>query len=115
LNSRSSQSLRSSSGIDGYRICFSEFTIARSRPAFTQWYRNTEFRTSRPASGRPKETFEIPRIVLHSGNAALIARIPSIVSAALPTYFSSPVPHGKTSGSKMRSSAATPYFSVSSV
>ncbi len=42
-------------------------------------------------------------------------RMPSIVSTALPTYFSSPVPHGKTSGSKKMSSGATPYFSVSSV
>ena len=32
----------------------------------------------------------MPRIVFDSGNAALISRIPSIVSSALPTYFSSP-------------------------
>ena len=32
-------------------------------------------------------------------------RMPSIVSTALPTYLASPVPHGKTSGSKMMSSA----------
>ena len=57
----------------------------------------------------------MPRMVFDSGNSDLIRRIPSIVSSALPTYFSSPVPQGKTSGSKRMSSAGTPYFSVSSV
>ncbi len=79
------------------------------------WYRKTEFNTSRPASGSPNETFEIPRIVFDSGNSALMRRMPSIVSSALPTYFSSPVPHGKTSGSKRMSSGGNSYFSVSSV
>ncbi len=60
-------------------------------------------------------TFEIPRIVFDSGNCALMSRIPSIVSSALPTYFSSPVPHGKTSGSKRMSSGGNSYFSVRSV
>ncbi len=51
-------------------------------------------------------------MVLVCGNCSLMARIPSIVSTALPTYFASPVPQGKTSGSKKMSSGATPYFSV---
>ena len=43
---------------------FSAFTIARSRPAFVQWYRNTELTTSRADAGSPNEMLEIPRTVL---------------------------------------------------
>src|SRR6266852_1210265 len=34
--------------------------------------------------GRPKDTFEMPRMVLHSGKRALMARMPSMVSTADP-------------------------------
>ena len=58
-----------------------------------------------PAGGRPNETLLMPKIVLHSGIACLIRRIPSIVSRAEPRYCWSPVAQGKTKGSKMMSSA----------
>ena len=58
--------------------------MAMSKPAWTQWYRNTELSTSRPAAGNPKETLEMPRTVLHWGNASLINRTPSTVSAPEP-------------------------------
>ena len=67
-----------------YRIISSELTIAMSRPACTQWYRNTEFSTSRPATGSPKDTLEIPNTVLARGKASLISRTPSTVSAPEP-------------------------------
>ena len=82
---RSSDSLRSSSGMLAYRCIISELTIAMSNPACVQWYRNTELNTSRPAAGRPKDTLEIPSTVLVRGNASLIIFTPSMVSAAEPT------------------------------
>ena len=62
-----------------------EKEVEESSPARTHSARNTELSTSRPAGGRPNETFEMPRIVLHSGKRVLIARIPSMVSTAEPT------------------------------
>ena len=57
-------------------------TIARSRPACTQWCRNTELSTARAPGETPKETFETPSEVFTSGICALIARMPAIVSTA---------------------------------
>src|SRR3982750_2980528 len=42
-------------------------TIARSRPASTQWCRKTEFRTARAGCETPKETFETPSDVRTPG------------------------------------------------
>ena len=67
-----------------YRWSSSELTIAMSKPAWTQWYRNTELSTSRPAGGSPKDTLEMPKIVLALGRASLIRRTPSMVSTPDP-------------------------------
>ena len=47
-------------------------TIARSRPASTQWCRKTEFRTERAGRPMPKETLETPSEVSTPGSSALI-------------------------------------------
>ncbi len=56
----------------------------------------------------------MPSTVLHCGKRCLMRRTPSMVSTALPVYCASPEAHGKTSGSKYRSSAFIPYLPVSS-
>ena len=58
--------------------------MAISSPAWTQWYKKTELKTSLPAGGKPKDTFDIPKIVLVRGRVSFINRTPSIVSAADP-------------------------------
>ena len=57
-------------------------TIARSRPASTQWCRKTELRTARARGETPNETFETPSEVLTPGISSLTRRMPSIVSTA---------------------------------
>ena len=42
-------------------------TIARSRPAWTQWCRNTELSTARAPGETPKETLETPSEVFTCG------------------------------------------------
>ena len=66
-------------------------TIAASRPACTQWCRNTELSTARASGVRPKLTFETPRIVETPGSSRLIRRMPSIVSFAESIHSASPV------------------------
>ena len=85
------------------------FTMARSRPACTAWYRKTEFTTSRAGFERPKLTFETPRQMKTPGFSALMRRMPSSVSSALRRYSSPPVASVKVSGSKTRLSGGTPY------
>ena len=46
-------------------------TIARSRPASTQWCRNTELSTARAPGETPKETFETPSEVFTRGISRL--------------------------------------------
>ena len=46
-------------------------TIARSRPASTQWCRKTELSTERAGSPMPKETLETPSEVLTPGSSCL--------------------------------------------
>ena len=46
-------------------------TIARSRPASTQWCRNTLLSTLRAGTPTPNETFETPSEVLHAGDLLL--------------------------------------------
>ena len=48
-------------------------TIARSRPASTQWCRKTELSTARAPGETPKETFETPSEVFTSGICCLDA------------------------------------------
>ena len=81
---RFSAKVFSESGMVLYLTIASELTIAISNPACMQWYMNTELNTSRPAGGKPNETFDIPSIVLQFGNVSLMALTPSIVSAAEP-------------------------------
>ena len=46
-------------------------TIARSRPAWTQWCRKAELSTARAPGETPKETFETPSEVFTSGDRLL--------------------------------------------
>ena len=46
-------------------------TIARSRPAWTQWCRKVELSTARAPGETPKETFETPERGLHAGDLLL--------------------------------------------
>ena len=82
LKTRSSVSSRSFSGISAYGVMWFGLTIARSSPAWTQWWRKTELRTARAFGETPKHTLETPSEVLTPGSSALIRLIPSIVSTA---------------------------------
>ena len=87
------------------------WTIARSRPASTQWCRKTEFKTSRAALPKPNETFETPSDVSTPGSAALISRIPSIVSIAESLNSSEPVASVNVSASKISVCGSIPCSS----
>ena len=82
--------------------------MAESRPASTHSWRNTELRTWRAAGLRPNETLESPRMVETPGSSALMRRIPSMVSMPSRRLSSMPVDSGRASGSKIRSSGASP-------
>src|ERR1035441_5543172 len=86
-------------------------TIARSRPASTQWCRKTELRTARAPGETPKETFETPSEVFTCGISALIAVIPAIVSTAEGRHSSSPVVNVNVRQSKISSSGSRPCSS----
>ena len=86
-------------------------TIARSRPASTQWWRNTLLSTLRAGRPTPNETFETPSEVFTPGISALIRRIPSIVSTALGRHSSSPVVSVNVRQSKIRTSGSRPCSS----
>ena len=111
LKTRSSASSRSPSGISPYGVMWFGLTIARSRPASTQWCRNTEFRTARAGGPTPKDTFETPSEVLTPGTPSLIAWIPSIVAIADGFHSSSPVVSVKVSASKISASRSSPCSS----
>ncbi len=83
-------------------------TMARSRPASTQWWRKTELSTARAGGETPKETLDTPSEVLTPGISALILRIPSIVSTADGFHSSSPVVRVKVRASKIRASGSSP-------
>ncbi len=106
---RSSASTRSASPICGKGRMSFGFTMARSRPACTAWYRNTEFTISLALFASPNETFETPSVVNTPGFSALIRRMPSSVSTALCRYSSPPVARVKVSASNTSASGATPY------
>ena len=89
-------------------------TIARSRPASTQWCRKTEFRTARAPGETPNDTLETPSDVFTAGSSRLIVRMPSIVSTALGRHSSSPVVSVKVSASKISSSGSSPCSSQAS-
>ena len=89
-------------------------TIARSRPASTQWCRKTELRTLRAARPTPNETFETPSDVSTPGSSSLIRRMPSIVSTADGRHSSSPVVSVKVSVSKISSCGSSPCSSQTS-
>ncbi len=89
-------------------------TIARSRPASTQWCRKTEFRTERAGSPTPNETLETPSEVSTPGICCLIRRMPSIVSTADGRHSSSPVVSVKVSVSKISSCGSRPCSSQTS-
>ena len=111
LKTRSSVSSRSSSPISLYGVMWFGLTIARSRPASTQWWRNTELSTARPTGDTPKLTFDTPSEVFTPGISALMRRMPSIVSTALGRHSSSPVVSVKVSASKISSSGSSPCSS----
>ena len=85
-------------------------TIARSRPASTQWWRKTELSTARGRGLTPKETLETPSEVFTSGISAFSRRIPSIVSTAEGFHSSSPVVRVKVSRSKISDSRVEPVL-----
>ena len=114
FSTRSSASLRSSSSISAYGVMWFGLTIARSRPASTQWCRKTEFRTERAGSPTPNETFDTPSDVSTPGSAALTIRMPSIVSTADGRHSSSPVVRVNVSRSKISSSGSIPCSSHTS-
>ena len=91
LNTRSSASARSSAEISAYGCTCAGFTIAMSRPASTQWCRNTELSTARASGASPKLTFDTPRLVKTPGSSRLMSRMPSIVSTAESIHSASPV------------------------
>ena len=105
---RSSASSRSSSGISPYGVMWLGLTIARSRPASTQWCRKTELRTARAPGEIPKETLDTPSEVFTPGSSALIRRMPSIVATAEGRHSASPVVSVKVSASKISSSGSRP-------
>ena len=111
LKTRSSASSRSASGISPYGVMWFGLTIARSRPASTQWCRKTELRTARAGRPTPNETFETPSEVLTPGTPSLIALIPSIVAIADGFHSSSPVVSVKVSASKISASRSRPCSS----
>ena len=86
-------------------------TIARSRPASTQWCRKTELSTARAPGETPKETFETPSDVLTSGSSFFSARMPSIVATADGLHSSSPVVSVKVSRSKIKAPGSSPCSS----
>ena len=86
-------------------------TIARSRPASTQWCRNTLLSALRAGRPTPKETFETPSEVLTPGICSLICRIPSIVATALGRHSSSPVVSVNVRQSKISASGSSPCSS----
>ena len=114
LNTRSSASLRSSSGISPYGVMWFGLTIARSSPASTQWWRKTELSTERAGTPMPNETLETPSEVLTPGSSDLISRMPSIVSTADGFHSSSPVVSVKVSASKISASGSRPCSSHTS-
>ena len=87
-------------------------TIARSSPASTQWWRNTELSTARGRGDTPKLTFDTPSEVFTCGTSALSRRMPSMVSTALGFHSSSPVVSVKVSRSKISSSGSSPWSST---
>ena len=87
------------------------WTIARSRPASTQWCRKTLFSTSRAALPKPNETLLTPSEVSTPGSAALISRIPSIVSTAESLNSSEPVASVNVSASKISVCGSIPCSS----
>ena len=94
----------------GTGVMWFGLTIARSRPASTQWWRNTELSTARATGETPKETFETPSEVFTPGSSSLMRRMPSIVSTAHGRHSSSPVVSVKVSASKISSSRIEPVL-----
>ena len=88
------------------------WTIARSSPAATQWCRNTELSTAREVLPKPNDTFETPSDVLTPGSAALISRMPAIVSIADVLNSSEPVASVNVSASKISTSGLIPCSST---
>ena len=109
---RSSARSRWAWSTSAYGVMWAGLTMARSRPASTQWWRKTELRTARAWGWSPKLTLLTPRDVNTPGSPALMRRMPSMVSRALRRNSASPVARVKVRSSKIRSSGRRPYSST---
>ncbi len=82
--------------------------MAISRPACTAWYSMTLLSTGRALGVRPKDTLLTPSEHSTPGKAALICRMPSMVSIAELPNSGSPVARVKVRVSKTRSCGRRP-------
>ena len=105
---RSSAIRSSSGGMLCNGMIREKCTIAPVSPRRSAWSRKTEFRICRAGGFSPKEMFDRPRMIWHSGIARAIRSIASKVLRPSLRSSSLPVQIVKVSGSNSRSEGGNP-------